>query len=48
MDHRHGGSRFRIWLLAFTSLAREMASELWPVDYSDHVFKQDVITMHVQ
>ena len=44
-DH-HGGSRFRGFALAFTSLARELASEI--TSFLTFSSKQDVINAHAQ
>ena len=44
----HGGRRFFILLIAFTSLAEDTASKLrvsWPVDPLGHV---DAVSVHVQ
>ena len=41
-SNRHGGSRFRGFALAFTSLARELASDI------TSFLKQDVINAHAQ
>ena len=48
-DHR-GGSRFRGFALAFTSLARELASEITSFLTIDLAMcsKQDVINAHAQ
>ena len=48
-DH-HGGSRFRGFALAFTSLARELASEITSlIDLAMlKTSKQDVINAHAQ
>ena len=43
-DH-HGGSRFRGFALAFTSFARELASEIIDLAMCS---KQDVINAHAQ
>ena len=48
---RHGGSRFRGFAFAFTSLARELASEITSfltVDCFSNVLKTDVINAHAQ
>ena len=52
LSDRHGGSRFRGFALAFTSLARELASKItsfMTVDcFSNMCSKQDVINAHAQ